>query len=156
MAGLKGGYDFQVNGWRLGPAAGLRYIHLDQDGFRENGAGGLGLEIDSATTDSLISSLGFTAGTRWDASGMVLRPSLGLAWQHEFEDDTFGVTAWFPDYADAPMSFDGQERPADRAVLDLGLSARLAQRLDGALEFRQAWGDGYLASALSLSFQYNF
>lgn len=156
LAGLKGGYDFQVNGWRMGPAAGLRYTHLEQDGFSETRAGGLGLEIDSNDADSLISSLGFNAITSWQVNSAVLRPSLGLAWQHEFNDDAFGVTAWFPDYADVPMSFDGQERPADRIVLDLGLSARLAQRLDGTVEFSQSWGDGYLASALSLSMQYNF
>lgn len=154
LAGFKGGYDFHLGGWRLGPLVGFRYIHLERDGFRESSD--LGLNIESSDADSLLGTLGVGGSTRWQVNSAVLRPRLGLAWQHEFDDDPFGVTAWFADYADVPMVFSGQERPSERLVLDAALGARLTGRLDGSLAVSQAWGDGYLASALSLSLQYNF
>ena len=156
LAGIKGGYDFQVSGWRLGPLAGMRYIHLEQDGFRESGAGDYGLNIDSTSADSLISTLGFSASTRLDLSEILVLPRLGLAWQHELADDPIGVTAWFQDYQDVPMVFSGQERPTERLVLDAGLDIHLTKRWQSSLAFNQTLGDGYSASALSLSLEYSF
>ena len=156
LADLNGGYEFSLDRWRLGPFAGLRYIRLDQGGYRVRGLDGQGLDIAALAVDSLAGSLGFQARGSWIWRDTEFRPRLGLSWRHEFLDDTYALRAGFTGLEDLPYPVDASGLPADLAVIDAGLTASLSRRLDASLEISQTLGGGYSLSTLSLSFQYNF
>ncbi|ETW12943.1 hypothetical protein ATO8_10378 [Roseivivax marinus] len=73
---------------------GLRYQHLERDGYTESGASGFAREVSDVTLDSLQGILGVRfegaergrADSRW-------RPEIRVAYAHEFGDTDIDGTA---------------------------------------------------------------
>jgi uncharacterized protein with beta-barrel porin domain len=156
LARLSGGYDWRLGNWLAGPTAGLRYVRMQQDGFRESGAGFLGLQIDDSQGDWLNSSLGLQASSKLELGGLQMMPSLSLEWQHEYKGGAPEVTARFPGYEDAPFRVTGQAAATDLAVMQAGVTARVRDRLSAYTDFGLGLAQGYNSQTVSLGLQYSF
>src|ERR1700722_4960471 len=80
----------------LGPIAGLQYVHLDVNSLNEIGAGAADLNVNSQDMNSLQSRVGgridypLLPGTFSSFAA-----DLHAAYQHEFLDDSRGISASF-------------------------------------------------------------
>jgi uncharacterized protein with beta-barrel porin domain len=126
-ASLDGGYDWHVNEHlTLSPLAGLQYVHLDVDGFHESGAGAADLGVGSQSTNSLESRLGGRVGYHVLARGDVaVAADLHAAWQHEYLDDSRGISGEFLGAGLSHFSVRTSDPLRDGAVLGTGLDVTL-------------------------------
>ena len=88
------GYDFKVGGLTVGPTASFQYTYLGVDSFEERGSLAP-LRFKSQGQDSLRTSLGLKASYDWKVGGVVIRPEVRAAWQHEFGDDRYALDSSF-------------------------------------------------------------
>jgi outer membrane autotransporter protein len=123
------GYARAFGGLAIEPFAGLAYVHLDAEGFTENGPGlGAALAGQSSNANVGYSSLGVRfAETFALANGMSLAPHLSAAWQHAYGDVTPGKTLAFVNPA-LTFSIAGVPLARDAAALNAGLDLQLSAR----------------------------
>lgn len=88
------GYDFKVGGFTVGPTASFQYTYLGIDDFEERGSLAP-LRFHSQGQDSLRTAFGLKASYDWKVGGVVIRPELRAAWQHEFGDDRYALDSSF-------------------------------------------------------------
>jgi len=88
------GYDFKVGGLTVGPTASFQYTYLGIDSFEERGSLAP-LRFKSQGQDSVRTSLGMKASYDWKVGGVVIRPEVRAAWQHEFGDDSYALDSSF-------------------------------------------------------------
>src|SRR5690606_17030194 len=86
---METGYKLPLSGdLILKPLASLSYIRQHEEGFSESGAGEIGLNAESATTQSVRSGLGAALMKDFALSDGVLTLEGKARWLHEFEDRT--------------------------------------------------------------------
>ena len=104
------------------PLAAVQYIHVDQNGFTEEGAGALNLTVDSMEMDSLRGLLGgrvfWDRRTRHD---WLVRPRLQANWMHEFGDVAGAFAARFNAVGAPSFAPRGLNQGRDWALLGAGL-----------------------------------
>jgi len=122
-----GGYDFHSNNWTFGPTLGLQYTHLALDSYTENGAGPIGLNVSSQDADSLRSRLGGRVNYAIHTCGLTLTPHLAASWQHEFMDQSRGITSQFNGIGTGSLDVATTRPGRDSALVDLGFNAEINQ-----------------------------
>lgn len=80
-------YPMLMGSAAIEPFAGLAFVHVDTDSFRERG-GVAALRGASEDEDLGYSTLGLRAATTWRLSNMMVTPHASAAWQHAFGDLT--------------------------------------------------------------------
>ena len=120
------GYDFHpATQWTVGPTLGLTYTHIDINSFSESGAGQADLSINSQHADSFRSRLGAHASYEARVGSLVLQPTIFVAWQHEYLDQTNGITSQFSIPGSGPFTIQTASPGADTALAGIGLTASL-------------------------------
>jgi uncharacterized protein with beta-barrel porin domain len=120
------GYDFHPGRdrhWTLGPDLGLQYTHLDVDAFSESGAGPADLAVSSQSANSLRGRLGGHLLYQLRSGSIVFAPDVFAAYQHEFLNDTFGLTSQFDIPGTTPFAIQGTHPGRDSALVGIGASA---------------------------------
>ncbi|WP_231949284.1 autotransporter outer membrane beta-barrel domain-containing protein [Herminiimonas arsenitoxidans] len=117
------GYQLPLStGLILKPLASLSYVRQREPGFVENGAGEIGLNGESATTQSLRSGLGATLTKDFALSRGVLTVEGKARWLHEFEDRTPQFQAAFiGDVTGQRFTVQGAQGWRDAALLGVNL-----------------------------------
>jgi fibronectin-binding autotransporter adhesin len=130
VGNLDFGYDFKpAMGWIAGPTLGMTYTHLDIDSFTETGAPGDNLAVQSQGADSFRTRLGGHVGFSTNTGDVLLTPSFTAMWQHEFLDDSSGITSSFNDFNSNPFTIQTAAPSRDSALLGIGLSATLSNSM---------------------------
>ena len=131
------GYAFPVaKATSLTPFLGLQATTANQAAFTETGAGELDLTVDSQTTNSVRSILGFQVDYAADLG--FLGPMAFLAragWAHEYADTARTVTASFAGAPGSGFTVDGAQMARNSAVLAVGATAKLTQALSFLLRY---------------------
>ena len=85
------GYRFDFGTFSAGPLLALRYTNVKIDEYREHGAPGLDMIVQSQRADQLIGSAGIAAAARFAAGWAVVTPYLNLALEQDLlrDDRTF-------------------------------------------------------------------
>ncbi len=156
LARFNGGYDFKRGSWLTGPFAGVAYALIKQDGFRESGAGFLNLNVDEQDDRSLASTLGWHVSHVFELGGVQVMPKASLDWQHEYEFSGRGLSAGFSGYENATFQVSGASPVADLAILHVGLTARVKDRVSAFVDLGMSLGQGYLANAVDFGLQFQF
>lgn len=120
----------------LTPFAGLQGTTANQASFTETGAGTLNLSVDSQTTNSVRSILGFQVD--YDAVFGFAPPVSFLAragWAHEYASTARPMTASFAGAPGAGFTVDGAQIARDSAVVALGATAKLTDALSFLLRY---------------------
>lgn len=122
------GHDFVHGPGILDLYGRLRYTKADIDGYREDGARGLNLEIDSQETTSFKSTLGFNYTRSISTAKAVLAPQVWLEWDHEFEAGDEDVTGRFVnDPTRTTFRLPTDRFDSDSLRVGLGLGAQLGK-----------------------------
>lgn len=83
------GYDMNVNGFGLTPEAGLRYVHIKQDAYKDSAD----QRVSANDSDILTGVIGAKVSKSWELSnGMNIRPKARIAATYDlFNDDVNSV-----------------------------------------------------------------
>jgi outer membrane autotransporter protein len=121
---LDGGYEFHSGNLTFGPTAALQYVHLDINSFTE--AGGGALDINSENADSLRSLIGGQMRYNWSWYGgkVTATPYLGASWQHEYLDNSRGITSQFDGAGLGSFTVNTTNPDRDSAVITAGLDTQ--------------------------------
>jgi len=135
VANLDGGYDFHEKRWTFGPTAGVQYTHLDVNSFSESGFAPVDLSVNKEETDSLRSRLGGHVSYLFNAGTVLLTPHLDASWQHEFMNQSQGITSQFNSVGAGSFSLATPNPSRDSALIDCGLSADLNGQISLYLDY---------------------
>jgi outer membrane autotransporter protein len=153
---LGGGWVFDRGAWAWGPEAALRYVYLDEEAFRETGAGSANLTVDDRQTDSLVAELGLRAAGLFQTSRGRLMPELRAALSYDVGIDDRVITASFEGAPNVAFSTDGQDVEPLGVVVGGGLTwltehGFLAE-LKYAGEFREKYQSHGVMAQIRISF----
>jgi uncharacterized protein YhjY with autotransporter beta-barrel domain len=127
LGDLDGGYDFHRGNLTFGPTAGLKYIHLDVNGYTESGLPGGNLVVDRDEADSLRSRLGGRLSYVLHCHGVEFTPHFDVSWLHEFLDASRDIGGQFTGFGASPFEVRTDSPSRDSALMNLGLEARIDQ-----------------------------
>ena len=128
-ATLSGGYDFHLAGIRLGPAASLSYLHLDQDGFTDHGAGTFSVHIEDKSADVVTGSAGIRLLGLFSPGNWKLRPEAQASLVYRSWDDAEILDGYFPGYSFAGFRITGIGQDETALQAKLGLTADYSSSL---------------------------
>ncbi|MGF7053652.1 outer membrane autotransporter protein [Bosea sp. OAE752] len=126
------GYRVDLGRVAFEPFAGLAYVNLHTDGFRET-SGAAALSSRGGDTNVGYSTLGLRAATSFDLRGVGLTLRGGLAWRHAFGDVTPTATLAFA--GSTPFSVAGVPIAKDAALLEAGLDLAIGQSASLGLSY---------------------
>jgi autotransporter-associated beta strand protein len=135
---LTGGYEFHRGGWKFGPVASLQYVNLGINSFSEEGP--TALNIQSQSDDSLRSQLGFEARYSVKTGSVILTPHVSASWQHEFLDNSDGITSQFNQVGSGSFSVQTANPERDSAFIDLGLDAQIDKEVTLFVDYQTEAG----------------
>ena len=115
------GYDFKIGGFTVGPTASFQYTYLGLSSFEERGSLAP-LRFHSQGQDSLRTAFGMKASYDWKVGGVIIRPELRAAWQHEFGDDRYAVDSSFSDGNGDLFTVNGPVIGRDSLLLGAGFA----------------------------------
>jgi outer membrane autotransporter protein len=149
-ANLTGGYEFHQGSFKFGPVASLQYVHLAIQSIQEEGPASL--NINDQNQDSLRSLIGFEGRFVTNVNtpiGMLsLTPHLSASWQHEYLDDSDGITSQFNGAGGGSFSVQTDNPDRDSAFIDAGLDATLNKNVTIFVDYEtQAGQDNFFAQS---------
>jgi outer membrane autotransporter protein len=119
------GYDFKVGALTIGPTATFQYTLVGIDGFTERGSLAP-LDIDGHDVESLRTALGFKASCDWKIGGVVVKPEIRAAWQHEYGDKSYDLSAGFATGAGDNFLVNGPGIGRDSLLLGAGMAVQFS------------------------------
>ena len=134
-------YRFDVAGVTLSPLASMRYGRLDQDGFEERGAGGVGLVGEGVSLESVQSGLGARASAAFHSAWSSTRIEGRAVWLREHGDNQAVLDAAFVGAPGMSFASYGVERDRDSLLLGFGLSAVVGPKATMFVNLEARLGD---------------
>ena len=116
---VEAGYNMTHGSYILRPMVGAQYLHLNQTGFTETGAGGLNLNYRGQDTDALWSSVGFRLGRPTYCEDLTIIPTFHAKYVTDFIGEQRLISA---NLNGVGGSFATQNANAGRNFLITGLS----------------------------------
>ena len=111
----------------IGPTATFNYTLVGIDGYTEHGSLAP-LNIASRNAESVRSAFGFKASYDWKLGGVVIKPELRAAWQHEYGDSSYALDASFANGAGNSFLVNGPEIGRDSLLLGAGFAVQCSER----------------------------
>jgi uncharacterized protein YhjY with autotransporter beta-barrel domain len=156
MVDLDGGYLFHSGPWSYGPVAGVQYTHLTVNSYAEQDSDA-NLNVDEDQSDSLRSRLGGEVRYNTCGCGVTFSPHLTATWQHEFMDQSRGVTSQFTQFSGGSFTVRTDDPSRDSALVDLGLDAKVNNAITVFGDYVvQAGQDNYFGQSLQAGVRVNF
>ncbi|HEY3899211.1 MAG TPA: autotransporter domain-containing protein [Chthoniobacter sp.] len=128
------GYDFKKGNLTFGPTASFNYTYAGMNGFTEHNSL-VPLDIHGNNVDSLRTAFGFKVSYDCKVGGVVIKPELRAAWQHEFGDTAYSLDSSFANGAGSPFSVDGPRFGRDSALIGAGVAVQLNDRCTAYLYY---------------------
>jgi outer membrane autotransporter protein len=154
---LDGGYDFHQGHWIFGPTLGAQYVHLDVDGFTESGLPGANMTVNQDESDSLRSRLGGRVSYDIQDGAMRFTPHLSAGWQHEFLDQSRGVTSQFDGVGAGSFVVRTGNPSRDSVLVDIGFDAQIDKTWTVFTDYTvQAGQDNYFGQSVQAGVKIGF
>jgi outer membrane autotransporter protein len=154
---LDGGYDFHCGHWTLGPTLGLQYTHLDVNSYTETGLPGDNQDVNQDEADSLRSRLGGRLAYAVQDGGVIFNPHLSASWQHEFMDQSRGITSQFSGVGAGSFVVQTSNPSRDSALVDVGLDAQVNNALTVFTDYTvQVGQSNYFGQSVQAGFKIGF
>ena len=154
-ASLEGGLFIPASRWQVEAYGALHYQRHEEEGFREQGAGGIGLDVKSRNSDSIGSELGLRFARQFEDRNSRLFTEFDIALLHELKDENT-IRASFLDTPDSSFTVEAQDIDSDGISLGTGMTYLVGQKITAAAEFRSELREDYSDQVLSASMQYRF
>jgi outer membrane autotransporter protein len=150
------GYDWKCGNLHFGPTANLQYSYLAVDGFSESGSLAP-LHFPNQSEYSVRSSVGARLSSDWKLAGVILRPELRVAWQHEYNDRAYPVDSRFASGAGGVFTVHGPNIGRDSALVSAGAALLWNDRVSTYLGYDGEFGrSNYTAHNVNGGISINF
>lgn len=130
-------YTFDLSGSKLEPFAGLAYVKLDRDGYRETG-GVAALTGGDGDIDATYGTLGIRGSTDFNLGGLQTKANGMIGWRHAFDDVTPTVSHAFNGSSNFTVS--GVPLAQDVAIVEVGFTTSLSETLDLGVSYNGQFG----------------
>ena len=151
------GYDFRFGCLNVGPIMTVQYTYINIEGFTETGSLAP-LEIQDQAEDSVRGTLGLRAAYDWKAgNGIIVRPEVRAAWQHEYDERAYPIDARFASGAGDVFTVRGPDIGRNSALVGAGVAVQWNNRIstyvyyDGVLG-RENYNSHNISGGVRLSF----
>ena len=124
---LSTGYDWKRGGLSIGPVASVQYTYVGMESFQEHGSLAP-LRFNSKAGESLRTALGMRASYDIHAGGVIIRPEVRTAWQHEFDDSSFALDSRFANGVGKTFTVRGPEIGDDSLLIGAGVAVLWSER----------------------------
>jgi uncharacterized protein with beta-barrel porin domain len=152
---MVGGYEFHSGGFKYGPIGSVQYVNLGIDSFSEEGP--TALNVASESDESFRTQLGIEARYVAHAGPVVLTPHASATWQHEFLDDSDGITSQFNQVGAGSFTVQTTRTERDSAFIDAGVNADVADNVTLFTDYQtQAGEDHYFAQSVQAGVKVSF
>lgn len=126
LGDLDTGYDFHCGQLTFGPTAGIKYIHLDIDGYSETGLPSANLDVNRDEADSLRTRLGGRVSYAFHDLDRTYTPHFDISWLHEFLDGNRILNSAFSGVGAGTFITRTASPSRDSALMTLGLDAKIS------------------------------
>ena len=157
LGDLDGGYDFRSGHLTYGPTAGVKYIHLDVNGYSETGLPAANLDVDRDESDSLRGRLGGRVSYVFNDGSTVFTPHLDASWQHEFLDSGRNISSQFTGIGAGAFDVRTENPSRESALITVGLDAQINKMMTLFGNYTvQAGQDNYFGQAIQAGLKISF
>ncbi|WP_159567717.1 S8 family serine peptidase [Budvicia diplopodorum] len=155
-AGSEMGYRVKSEGWQFTPYVDTQYISLKQDGFKESGASGFGLEANDRTTTRWQAGVGARTGYGWNF-GLAQRVNLTAKthYQHAIAQDNGSYNASFTG-VNQYMPLDGIALSRDVMMVGSGLEWIFSDMLSMNMNYEQYFSDNQQSNMMNMNVSVSF
>jgi outer membrane autotransporter protein len=150
------GYDFKSGGFTFGPTGSFNYTYVGMNGFTENGSLAP-LNVHSGNADSLRTAFGAKVSYDCKCHGVIIRPELRVAWQHEYGDTTYDLASGFANGAGGAFTTSGPRLGRDSVLVGAGFAVLFNDRCSTYLYYDGELGrENYESNAVTGGFRISF
>lgn len=146
-------YRFETGFAAFEPFAGLSYVGFHQDGFAETG-GAAALSVSAADMDTTFTTIGARAERDFALGSTKATLSGTLGWQHAFGDITPLAAMAFS--GSDSFSVAGTPIARNTAVVEAGLSLKLAPHAEFGIGYAGQFGDGVTQNGVRAGLKVRF
>jgi len=147
-------YPTRMGGMALEPFAGLAYVSIDTEKFRERGGVLASLRGDT-DQDVGYSTVGLRAARTVHWGTILVTPHISAAWQHAFDDVTPDAALAFASTG-IGFSIAGVPLAEDSVLLDTGLDFAIGARTTAGVSYSGQFGDDVTDNAVKGRFTWLF
>ncbi|MEP6668965.1 MAG: autotransporter-associated beta strand repeat-containing protein [Chthoniobacter sp.] len=122
------GYDIKKGGLTFGPTASFNYTYLGTNDFTEHGSLAP-LNVHGGKGESLRSAFGLKASYDWKVGGILIKPEIRAAWQHEYGDSAYELGSNFANGAGNSFTVAGPQLGRDSVLLGAGFAIQFNERM---------------------------
>lgn len=121
------GYEFKRGGFTFGPTASFNYTYVGTGSFSESGSLAP-LHFGSQGQESIKTAFGLKASYDWKCGGLLIRPELRAAWQHEYGDATYAIDSSFANGGAGNFTVWGPRIGRDSLLVGAGFAIQVNDR----------------------------
>ncbi len=147
---MLGGYDIDMDGFTLTPAAGFRYTSISQGDSEDNFA----IHVNGNDMSVLSGLLGIKGSKEFMAGRIGLKPEIGFGLSYDLSQSIDDYQVVFPNGQTAKVKTEALDKLG--MSLGVGLSAALTKNIDAALGYEGNMRKDYTDHTGLLSFRYKF
>jgi outer membrane autotransporter protein len=150
------GYLCNIGRFSFGPLVSLQFTNISFDSFDEHGSL-VPLDIHGNSQSSLALNLGGQAYAKFPLGKIVFIPQLRMAWGHEFNYSSLGITASAPEFDNASATFVGPNVGRNALIINAGCSFLINPRVSITIEYDGQLGrTNYTANGVDGVFSISF
>jgi outer membrane autotransporter protein len=148
------GYKIRLPKAVFEPYANLSYVRLKTDGFDEDGQTAAALSMESDTTDTTFSTLGFRASTTFDLGSIPTTARADLGWRHAAGNVNPVSTASF--LGSNAFTVAGAPIAKDTAFIEAGLDFTLSKDATLGVSYSGQFGSAAQRNGFNASLKVSF
>ncbi|MDD5643448.1 MAG: autotransporter domain-containing protein, partial [Syntrophales bacterium] len=150
------GYDLKWRRLVVTPFASLAYSRIWVNGFKEDGANSLNLQVNSQSAASLQTGVGAKISLPIKRNATLMVPQFYASYQHEFADDSRGLDARLSQ-GGSTFTWLTEEPRRDYAVLGTNVTLGIRKNVRAQLDYNVEVGRGiYTAHSLTAGLRWEF
>ena len=143
-----------MGGAAVEPFAGLAFVHVSTDAFKEHG-GVAALKGADANEDVGYSTLGLRVASTMHVQDMVITPHASVAWQHAFDDLTPDAALVFLSTG-IGFAVTGVPLAQNSALIDVGLDLNLSPAMTLGVSYAGQFANDLQDNAVKGRFTWRF
>ena len=145
------GYDMQVNGFGLTPEAGLRYVHIKQDAYKDSAD----QKVSGNDSDILTGVIGAKVSKSWELeNGMNIKPEIRVAATYDLMNDD--VNSFVTLANGSAYAVEGEALDRFGMELGAGVTAEVNDNVELSLGYEGKFREDYQDHTGLINAKYKF
>ena len=132
---VNSGYNIKSGNASFGPTVGVRYNHVNIDGYTEKDAGSLNMVVKDQEADSVVLSVGAQASVAISTGTGEVIPYVRATYEHEFANDSREIVTELVTQPGIPMRTSTDSPDRDYVKLGVGTQVVFSENVSGVIGY---------------------